>query len=228
MSDGEWVDQLKFPVEGFLIPAIVQDVYTGEVLMLAYMNREALERTLATGRTWFWSRSRGKLWLKGESSGHFQSVRGLFFDCDSDTLLVKVEQTGVACHEGYRSCFYREAPVFSTGEVRTPVVGGGVEAEGILTELSQIIDERKNNPSPGSYTSKLFAGGQDKILKKISEEAGEVILASKNNNNEEIVYEAADLIFHLLVMLRFHDVAIDQVLGELKRRRVTAKAQRTS
>jgi phosphoribosyl-ATP pyrophosphohydrolase/phosphoribosyl-AMP cyclohydrolase len=175
--------------------------------MLAYMNKESLKRTLETKKTHFWSRSRKKLWLKGETSGHFQQIKSISYDCDADTLLVKVEQTGVACHTGERSCFFRD--ILEDKET-------GAE---ILSEVYRIIQDRKGNPKEGSYVSSLFKEGKDKILKKIIEESCEVILDSKNDNKDSLIKEVADLWFHTLVMLGYHDIPPQKVYQELKNRR---------
>ncbi len=201
------MDKLHFDDQG-LIPAIIQDFYTGEVLMMAYMNRESLKRTLEGGETCFWSRSRGKLWHKGESSGHLQKVRDIKYDCDGDTLLVRVEQIGVACHTGKKSCFFNSL-----------YQGEEEEGEaGILDKLYAIISDRRANPQEGSYTNYLFNEGLDKILKKLAEEAGEVIIAAKNPDREELIYESGDLLYHLLVLLREKGVVPGEVFAELNRR----------
>lgn len=196
--------QLKFDAAG-LIPAIVQDVHTGRVLMLAYMNEESLQRTKETGMTWFYSRSRGELWHKGATSGHIQAVQRIDCDCDGDTLLIQVEQTGCACHTGAASCFY------------TTLAGEAAElpADNFLPELERIIAGRKAEMPEGSYVAKLFEKGLDRILKKIGEEAGEVIIAAKNEDRGELIYETGDLIFHLMVLLAEKDVALAEVLAEL-------------
>lgn len=201
--------ELKFDQAG-LIPAVVQDVNTGNVLMLAYMNAESLKKTLETGETWFYSRSRSELWHKGATSGHIQTVKRIDYDCDGDALLVQVEQSGGACHTGATSCFYRTL----SGEA---AVSGN-----FLAELEKIITERKLTKPAGSYTAKLFDGGLDRILKKVGEEAGEVIIAAKNQDRNEIIYETGDLLFHLLVLLAQKDVALSEVLTELASRHMPA------
>jgi len=178
-----------------LIPAVIQDYKTKEVLMVAYMNKEALEKTVATGQTHFFSRSRKTLWHKGETSGHFQNVKMIHADCDSDTLLVQVEQVGVACHTGQRSCFFNEMPVVKT--------------------LYETILARKKSPSSASYTTTLFAGGLDLILKKVGEEAGEFIISAKNKKKKAVIHETADLLYHLLVALCYHNITLDQIEEEL-------------
>ena len=205
------LDNIKFNEQG-LVPAIIQDIHTKTVLMLAYMNAESLQKTVETGVTWFYSRSRKCLWNKGETSGNIQKVCDIFYDCDADTLLVTVEQTGVACHEGTYSCFSRkltEKPLNTIEE----------KDRSILGELYQVIMDRKQNPPEGSYTAYLFDKGQDKILKKVGEEAAETIIASKNNNKTEILYEMADLWYHCLVLLAFHNITPEELLIELRSRR---------
>jgi phosphoribosyl-AMP cyclohydrolase / phosphoribosyl-ATP pyrophosphohydrolase len=201
---------LQFNNEG-LIPAIVQDVATGEVLMLAYMNREALEQTLDTGLAHYWSRSRAKLWQKGETSGHIQHVRDIRYDCDADTLLVLVEQEGVACHTGERSCFFRH---LSERYQPTQLT----VAEGLLRQLYAVVQERKRRDPQESYVASLMARGQDHVLKKVIEEAAEVLMASKDGRPEAIVYEMADLWFHAIVALSWHDISPQEVIQELQRR----------
>lgn len=210
---------IKFAGNG-LIPAIIQDVSTDKVLMLAYMNEESLAKTLATGETWFYSRSRQQLWHKGETSGNRQRVEQLLYDCDGDTLLVKVAQTGPACHTGNQSCFFRELNRDGESVAADPetVPAAGAIA-GVLEELFATITERKQRPQAGSYTCYLFEQGQDKILKKVGEETAETIIASKNNSKDEILYEMADLWYHCLVTLVYHNITPTELLAELKRRR---------
>ncbi|GAW91555.1 bifunctional phosphoribosyl-AMP cyclohydrolase/phosphoribosyl-ATP diphosphatase HisIE [Calderihabitans maritimus] len=210
----EILDRIKFDDRG-LVPAIIQDAETSTVLMMAYMNREALEKSLTTGQTWFYSRSRRQLWHKGETSGHYQHIQEVYYDCDADTLLFRVKQEGVACHEGYYSCFHHR--VKETGEVETVDSSTGLAT--ILDQLYDLIQERKDKRPEGSYTSYLFNQGQDKILKKLGEEAAEVIIASKNDKREEVIYEVADLLYHLLVLLAYHDISPDEVREELRERR---------
>jgi len=207
------LEQVKFNADG-LVPAVVQDVYTHEVLMLAYMNLESLQKTLLTGKTCFWSRSRQELWTKGETSGHYQLVKEIFLDCDGDTLLIKVEQVGnTACHTGERSCFHHALD--QEGRCCKDSEGG----LGILEKLFHLIGDRKINPPEKSYVAYLFEKGQDKILKKVGEEAAEVIIASKNNNSEEIIYELADLYFHTLVLLQQHGLELKDIYQELEKRK---------
>jgi len=214
------INTIKFDERG-LVPAIIQDYQSGQVLMMAYMNAESFNKTISTGKTWFYSRSRQALWMKGESSGHIQSVKELLYDCDEDTLLIKVEQTGAACHTGHYSCFYRNvegkevAPlVFEPDRVYGSPVGPG-----ILYELYDVIMDRKEKMPEGSYTTYLFDKGLDKILKKVGEENAEVIIASKNRIKSEVVYETSDLIYHLLVLLVEQGVSLEEIFTELKSRR---------
>ncbi|HHY05510.1 MAG TPA: bifunctional phosphoribosyl-AMP cyclohydrolase/phosphoribosyl-ATP diphosphatase HisIE [Clostridia bacterium] len=200
--------QLKYDENG-LIPAIVQDVKSGTVLMLAYMNETALQKTLKEGRTWFYSRSRQKLWLKGETSGNTQQVVAIFLDCDADALLIQVHQTGVACHQGDFSCF---SQVLQEREK-------AISAEwAVLSRLEAVIKERREELPADSYTTYLFEKGIDKILKKVGEEATEVVIAAKGGKGEEIIYETADLFYHLLVMLRDKQIALVEIWEELARR----------
>jgi phosphoribosyl-AMP cyclohydrolase / phosphoribosyl-ATP pyrophosphohydrolase len=201
---------LRFNEQG-LIPAIVQDVATGRVLMLAYMNREALERTLATGLVHYWSRSRAQLWQKGETSGHIQHLRDLRYDCDADTLLVIVEQEGAACHTGEPSCFFQHFAETSE-PMQLPV------SAGLLQQIYAVVQERKRRAPQESYVASLMARGQDHVLKKVIEEAAEVLMASKDGRREAIVYEMADLWFHAIVALGWHDISPQEVLQELQRR----------
>jgi phosphoribosyl-ATP pyrophosphohydrolase/phosphoribosyl-AMP cyclohydrolase len=201
---------LQFNEQG-LIPAIVQDVATRQVLMLAYMNREALEQTLTTGLVHYWSRSRAKLWQKGETSGHLQHLRELRYDCDADTLLVIVEQEGVACHTGEPSCFFQRLAAHPEPALR-PV------SEGLLQRIYAVVRDRKRRAPQESYVAALMARGQDHVLKKVMEEAAEVLMASKDGRPEAIVYEMADLWFHAIVALGWHEISPQQVLQELQRR----------
>ena len=204
-----------------MIPAIVQDVNSGQVLMMAYMNQEALDKTVASGQTWFYSRSRQCLWKKGETSGNIQAVQEIRYDCDQDTLLVLVEQTGAACHTGHYSCFYRtldgqekEPALFDAAQVYQ-----GKEGPAILLELMEVIRQRQKDRPEGSYTTYLFNEGIDKILKKVGEESAEVIIAAKNPDNSELIYEVGDMIYHLLVLLVEKGVDITEIFAELRSRR---------
>ncbi len=206
-------DKLKFDGQG-LLPAIIQDWLDGTVLMLGYMNQEAMAKTLATKRVHFWSRSRNTLWEKGETSGHTLHVKELFIDCDADTILVKAQPVGPTCHTGARACFFSRLD--EQGQV--PSMNADDAQGGILESILRTIRDRRCTPQPGSYTSKLFEGGHDKILKKVAEEAGEVLLASKGGKKEEIIYETADLFFHTLMVLGYHDLSLPDIYGELGRR----------
>ncbi len=199
--------KLKFDEKG-LLPAVVQDNSTGQVLMVAYMNEQSIEKTLETGTTWFYSRSRKRLWNKGETSGNIQKVVSIDYDCDADTLLVKVDPAGPACHTGNTSCFYRRLYESETMEVQ----------EDILDRLERVIKERKEGDDENSYTRYLFNKGIDKILKKVGEESAEVIIAAKNEGTEELIYESADLIYHLMVLLEEKETNINAVKRELARR----------
>lgn len=206
-------DKIVFDEKG-LVPAVVQDWRDGSLLMLGWMNREALEKTLDTKLVHFWSRSRKSLWKKGETSGHTLSLKDLYLDCDGDTLLVKAEPVGPTCHTGERACFFRRIESDGRVEERKTAEAAGM----ILDQVYRIIQERKRSPQAESYVAALFQGGTDRILKKVSEEAGEVLLASKNGKREEIVHEVADLIFHTLMVLGYHDVPPEAVYQELAAR----------
>ncbi len=203
---------LTFDEQG-LIPAVVQDWRDGTVLMVGYMNREALDRTLASRSVHFWSRSRNKLWEKGETSGHRLQLKDLFADCDRDTLLVKVEPIGPTCHTGERACFFTPLTSEVTGQDKSRAAWGG-----IIRRIYDTIQSRKQSPQAGSYVSSLLTGGTDRMLKKVAEEAGEVLLASKNGKRDEIIHETADLLFHTLVVLGYHDVTPEEVYQELANR----------
>lgn len=213
-------DELKFDEKG-LIPVITRDFRNGEVLMLAYMNREAVEKSLETGKVHYWSRSRNKLWQKGETSGHYQYIKSIKVDCDGDTLLITAEQKGSACHTGHYSCFYRELTEDGIKGIEnnsdTTAFDGGKSA--ILQELYDVIVDRNANPKEGSYTNYLFEKGLDKILKKVGEESAEVIIAAKNKSKEEIRYEIADLVYHVFVLMVERGLVPDDIYEELKKRR---------
>jgi len=199
-----------------LVPVIVQDATSGAVLMLAYMNEAAYNATISGKQMTYFSRSRGKLWLKGEESGHFQRLVSLRADCDRDTLLATVEQTGVACHTGEKSCFFNHlGPTDKDAAANT-------NAAYILEELMALIRKRRAQPQEGSYTNYLFDKGLDKILKKLGEEACEVVIAAKNENPDELRYEIADLLYHLTVLMAQVCLDWDRVLAELSGRRSDA------
>ena len=199
------IDKLKFDQAG-LIPAIVQDETTGTVLMMAYMNEESLKRTMETKETWFYSRSRQELWHKGGTSGNTQVVSSLLYDCDGDTLLALVNPAGPACHTGKTSCFYRTLD------------DSPMPKATMLSILENLALERKKNPVEGSYTNYLFDKGIDKILKKVGEESAEVIIAAKNPDRGEVIYETADLLYHLTVLLAEREISWDEIMQELKQR----------
>lgn len=211
------IDEIKFDEKG-LIPAIVQDCQTGEVLMQAYMNEESLKRTMDTGRTWFYSRSRQELWEKGATSGNVQEVKEIFYDCDGDSLLLKVAQTGPACHTGSRSCYYRS--LWSSGKDVCPSPEDVKPAKlgAVLEELYLKVGDRRENPIPGSYTCYLFEKGIDKILKKVGEESAEVIIAAKNGSREEMIYEISDLAYHVTVLMKHGGICPGDIAEELLKR----------
>ena len=195
------LENANFGADG-LIPAVVQDARTREVLTVAYMNKEALQLTLERRETYLWSRSRQQLWHKGETSGNSQKVTKVSLDCDNDAVLVEVEPLGPACHTGAYSCF-----------------GVEPELEGVLQELYSVIEQRKEKRPDGSYTTYLFSSGLDKILKKVGEEATETIVAAKNSDSQRLVSETGDLLYHLLVLLVERGVTLDEISRELKERR---------
>ena len=203
----KWSD-LKANDKG-LVPVVVQDYRTNQVLMLAYMNEEAFEKTITIGRMTYFSRSRNELWTKGETSGHFQYVKSLTADCDFDTILAKVSQVGVACHTGEMSCFFNEIVKKEYVE-KDPLK--------VFDNVYKIIEDRKIHPKEGSYTNYLFNKGLDKILKKVGEEASEVIIASKNSVKDDIVYEESDLLYHLMVLMVEKGVTWEDVTRELAQR----------
>lgn len=214
-------DNLKLNKDG-LLPVVTQDIDSNEVLMVAYMNKEAFDKTLETKKVHYYSRSRQCLWLKGETSGHYQTLKSMSLDCDEDTLLVKVQQEGVACHTGAYSCFYKdidlEAKEIAPKEDKTEAV----RPESVLSifeDVYKVILDRKKNPKEGSYTNYLFDKGIDKILKKVGEETAEVIIGAKNEGNDEVIYEVSDLIYHLSVLMVEKDVTWDDICKELGKRR---------
>jgi phosphoribosyl-ATP pyrophosphohydrolase/phosphoribosyl-AMP cyclohydrolase len=202
--------EIRWDTRG-LVPAIVQDAHTGQVLMLAYVNQESLERTLETGESWFWSRSRGELWRKGATSGNTQRVVEIRYDCDADALLLRVEPAGPACHTGRQSCFYRRLPDQTEVEEAPP-------SGGVLAHLEAVIQDRRANPRPGSYTCQLLDAGLPRILKKVGEEAIEVVVAAQNESDERLVGELADLAYHALVLLAARGLSWADVETELARR----------
>ena len=203
------IENIKFDEYG-LIPAIVQDAVTGKVLMLAYMNDEALRKTMETKETWFYSRSRKELWNKGATSGNRQKVKSIALDCDKDAILITVEPLGPACHTGEETCFHH-------------VIEKGNEEREVIHDVIKIIEDRRNNPVEGSYTNYLFEKGIDKVLKKVGEEASEVIIGAKNNDKEEIKWEIADLVYHTLVLMNMTGVSISDIKQILYERHVGKK-----
>jgi phosphoribosyl-ATP pyrophosphohydrolase/phosphoribosyl-AMP cyclohydrolase len=211
----EVLSQLKFDDQG-LIPAIVQNAATGRVLTLAYMNREAVQLSLKEQQTWFWSRSRQKMWHKGETSGNTQQILRAEADCDGDALLVYVQPQGPACHTGKDSCFFNDL----FGAEFQPGFGSPTEGRFLTTieRLVEVIRTRKAEMPEGSYTSYLFSKGLDKILKKIGEESAETIIAAKNQSKSELTLESADLLYHLLVLFVNEGLEVENVLAELEKR----------
>ncbi len=195
------LSQIRFDAGTGLIPAVIQDEKTGKVLMLGYMNREALEQTRSTGKVTFFSRSKQRLWTKGETSGHFLHLGSIATDCDDDTLLIKVHPDGPTCHEGFDTCFR---------ENNQPV--------NFIEELENIIRDRKINPKAGSYTTSLFESGIQKIAQKVGEESVETILEAQAPGKDALVYEASDLVYHLLVLLQAKDSSWQEVIDRLKQK----------
>lgn len=206
MNIDKIIEEIKFDDRG-LVPAVVQDANTKKVLMFAYMNKESIRKTLEEKQVCYYSRSRKELWIKGATSGNTQKLQGFYYDCDKDSILLVVEQTGSACHTGEISCFFNE------------VIPAENEETDILKELYSLLRERKRNPKEGSYTNYLFDKGLDKILKKVGEETSEVIIGAKNKNKEELVYEISDLVYHLLVLMVNENISIKDIKEELSQRR---------
>ncbi|HEX8691727.1 MAG TPA: bifunctional phosphoribosyl-AMP cyclohydrolase/phosphoribosyl-ATP diphosphatase HisIE [Longimicrobium sp.] len=204
-----WIDEVKLDERG-LVPVVAQDARTGEVLMLAWASAEALRLTAESGRAHYWSRSRGELWKKGETSGNAQEVVEVRLDCDGDAVLYRVRQTGPACHTGERSCFFRAAGADGLSRAADP--------RPVLARVEEIVAARDAGRPEGSYTTYLFQQGVDKILKKVGEEAAETIIAAKNEGVEQLRSESADLLYHLLVLWRAKGLALDDLWAELDRR----------
>lgn len=188
-----------------MIPAIVQDIKTNQVLMMAYVNEEAYDKMLETKETYFYSRSRNELWHKGETSGHFQYIQGMYLDCDNDTLLIYVKQMGVACHTGSYSCFFNEVIPY-------------MNEKNIFHSLYDLIEDRKVNPVEKSYTNYLLEKGVDKICKKVGEEASETIIAAKNNDKDELIGEISDLFYHVFVLMSNQGITVEDIENKLKDR----------
>ena len=208
----ELINTLKFDASG-LIPAVVQNIETNEVLMVAYMNADTIKQTLETGRATFWSRSRQEVWVKGDTSGNYMYVKEVRVDCDCDCLVVLVNPAGPACHTGNRSCFFRkieDGKLVEDSKEQTKT--------DVFAREQAVVMDRKEHPEEGSYTNYLFDKGEDKILKKVGEEAAEVVIAGKNRDKDEISYETADLIYHLTVMLGDNGMTWEDIYKEMERR----------
>lgn len=210
----ELQQKIKWDKDG-LVAAVVQDAVSKEVVMLAYMNAESLKLSIESGETWFWSRSRSELWHKGATSGHTQPIRSIHYDCDADTLLVRVDQNGAACHTGRYSCFFN--PIVEEASTAEQDASQGDRFR-MLNELEAIISKRYAERPEGAYTTYLFEKGLDKILKKFGEESIEVVIAAKNGDNDELRSETSDLLFHLMVLLRERGISLDEVMAELGKR----------
>ena len=208
----ELINTLKFDASG-LIPAVVQNIETNEVLMVAYMNADTIKQTLETGRATFWSRSRQEVWVKGDTSGNYMYVKEVRVDCDCDCLVVLVNPAGPACHTGNRSCFFRkieDGKLVEDAKEQTKT--------DVFAREQAVVMDRKEHPEEGSYTNYLFDKGEDKILKKVGEEAAEVVIAGKNRDKDEISYETADLIYQLTVMLVDNGMTWEDIYKEMERR----------
>ena len=209
------INKIDFDKQDGLVPVITQDATTNEILMLAYMNKEALELTLQTNYAHYFSRSKQRIWKKGESSNHTQKIESIKVDCDNDTLLLKVIQNGVACHTGRKSCFFTD---LKTNTITTEIEVDTTQAYGVVDTLYHTILEKKNDDPKQSYTAKLLQGDENSMLKKVVEEAGEFTYAVKDNDIEEIIYEGADLMYHCLVAMASKNVFSDRIKQELTRR----------
>lgn len=216
MNKQEFLNTVKYDDKG-LVPAIAQDVHSKKVRMLAYMNEEALLKTLETGKVHYFSRSRKCLWLKGETSSHYQYLKGISVDCDGDTLLLQIEQVGgISCHTGNSTCFYRKLNE-DLPKPKQEIVN--MKNNKMLSDLYNTILDRKLNPKQGSYTNYLFKEGINKILKKVGEECTEVVVAAKDDDNKELVFEVADLMYHLTVMMVLKGIDWDDIAIELAKRK---------
>ncbi len=216
------LNEVKFDERG-LIPAVVQDANTRQVLTVAYMNAESLKRTVETKETWFWSRSRASLWHKGETSGHTQRVTNISIDCDHDALVILVQPNGPACHTGEQSCFHNALQETESGPQDSPDTTPDLGA--VLNDLYTLVESRKQDRPEGAYTTYLFNQGLDKILKKVGEEASETIIAAKNQDQSALVKEVTDLLFHLTVLCVERELTFDQVRDEFITRRNKREAQ---
>ncbi|MCL2662995.1 MAG: bifunctional phosphoribosyl-AMP cyclohydrolase/phosphoribosyl-ATP diphosphatase HisIE [Oscillospiraceae bacterium] len=222
------ISELKFDKDG-LIPAVVVDAESGDVLMLAYMNEKSLNISIDEGRTFFWSRSRNEIWQKGKTSGNIQHIVSIRADCDKDSLVVTVKKDGPACHTGAESCFFEDLYVADAGSNRDRSADRATNSETdsatatkpfSLNTLHEIVEDRKENKKPGSYTTYLFEKGLDKILKKLGEETTEVIIAAKSDDKAETIYELADLTYHALVLMTEMGITLEDVKRELASRHI--------
>ncbi len=216
------IDKIKFDERG-LVPAIVQDATTWQVLTLAYMNAESLKRTLETSETWFWSRSRSSLWHKGETSGHTQRVVDILVDCDNDSLTILVKPNGPGCHTGEQSCFHNALQ--EANDSPEKIARAGPDLGAVLNDLYALVESRKRDRPEGSYTTYLFDQGLDKILKKVGEESSETIIAAKNENPEVLAREASDLLYHLIVLMVERGLILEEIRDELVSRGKKRDAQ---
>ena len=225
MTKDELMKTIKFDKDG-LVPVIAQDYHSKHVRMLAYMNKEALKKTLETGDVYYFSRSRQKLWKKGEESGHFQYLKGMSVNCHENSLLIQIEQVGgISCHTGNKTCYYRNIDITNRKENNDDesnsdkilVANGAESGSSFLSKLEATIKDRKENPKEGSYTNYLFREGLDKILKKVGEESTETIIAAKTKK-EDVIYEVADLVYHLTVLLAELNISWDEIKTELEQR----------
>jgi len=214
----DFIAKVNFEKGNGLVPAIVQDASNDRVLMQGYMNEEALRLTLASGKTHFWSRTKGRIWMKGEESGHHSLVQNAVLDCDNDAILFKVQQIGPVCHTGKETCFHK--PI-KAEEAQ------GVDAK-LVERIFEVVKERIRKPTEKSYVSRLTAKGEDAVLQKIGEEATEIILAAKEDNAKEITHEAADVLFHILVLFAQKGIPLTRIFEELERRhkKKTASSQK--
>lgn len=215
------IEEIKFDERG-LVPAIVQDANTRQVLTLAYVNAESLKRTIETGETWFWSRSRSSLWHKGETSGHTQRVMDIMVDCDCDALTVLVKPNGPACHTGEQSCFHN---LLQEAGMHEHMADQESDLGDVLNDLYALVESRKRDRPEGSYTTYLFDQGLDKILKKVGEESSETIIAAKNDDREILASEASDLLYHLIVLMVERGLTLHQIRDELVSRGKKQEAQ---
>lgn len=222
MTKEVFLKEVKYDQKG-LVPVIAQDVHSKKVRMLAYMNEEALKKTLETGKVHYFSRSRNELWLKGATSSNYQYLKSISIDCDGDTLLLQIEQqNGISCHTGHSSCFYRDLQediqvaqqVSQSNQVKSDI-----NETSALSKLYELVMERKNCPKEGSYTNYLFEKGINKILKKVGEECTEVVIAAKEEKNSELVFEIADLVYHLTVLMAEKEISWQEIESELGKRK---------